>query len=226
VRTSQLTGRLFGYARVSTLDQKLETQHAALIEAGVPIERIYDDKKSGRTRNRAGLERVTKVMRKGDTLVVWRFDRLARNARDLLSITDELTSAGIEFLSIKEGVNTSTPAGKLMLAMIGAMAQFESDVNSERTKAGIANAARKGRTGGRKHYILAYPKRLARFTELWLEGAIPDGWMSAADIVAEMNRVDKKAPRIKSIGSYANWKGKGFPGFTRPIEERSDDGTA
>lgn len=217
-----MTTRLFGYARVSTLDQKLETQHAALIEAGVPKEYIFDDKKSGRTLKRDGLRRVLRVMRKGDALVVWRFDRLARNARDLLSVTDELTAQGIEFRSIKEGVDTKTPAGKLMLAMIAAMAQFESDVNSERTKAGMAHAAKQGRTGGRKHYILAYPKRLARFTELWLDGAIPDGWMSAADVTEEMNRVDASAPRIKSIGSYANWKGKGFPGFNRPVEEQSD----
>mgnify|MGYP000324094216 FL=1 len=133
-----MSPRTFGYARVSTLDQKLETQRAALIEAGVnPID-IHEDKKSGRTLNRDGLNLVLKLMRKGDTLVVWRFDRLARNARDLLSVTDELSRQGIEFRSIKEGVDTKTPAGKLMLTMIAAMAQFESDVNSERTKAGMA----------------------------------------------------------------------------------------
>jgi len=219
-----MSPRTFGYARVSTLDQKLETQRAALIEAGVnPID-IHEDKKSGRTLNRDGLNLVLKLMRKGDTLVVWRFDRLARNARDLLSVTDELSRQGIEFRSIKEGVDTKTPAGKLMLTMIAAMAQFESDVNSERTKAGMAYAARHGRKGGRKHYILAYPKRLARFTELWLEGAIPDGWMTAAEVVAEMNEVDTKAPRIKSIGTYANWKGGGFKGFERPETKEPDHG--
>jgi len=205
--------RLFGYARVSTLDQKLEVQHSALIEAGVPEAYIFDDKKSGRTLKRDGLNRVLRVMRKGDTLVVWRFDRLARNARDLLSVTDDLTAQGIEFRSLKEGVDTATPAGKLMLTMIAAMAQFESDVNSERTKAGMANAAKHGRKGGRKHYILAYPKRLARFTQMWIDGDIPDGNMSASEIIAEMNEVDPKAPRLKSLGSYQNWKAKGFPGF-------------
>ena len=217
-----MTGRLFGYARVSTSDQKLETQHAELKQAGVPENFIYDDKKSGRTLKREGLQRVIKVMRPGDTLVVWRFDRLARNARDLLSVTDALTEAGIEFKSIKEGLDTSTSIGKMSLTMIAAFAQFESDVNSERTKAGMANAAKKGRTGGRKHYILAYPKRLARFTALWIEGAIPDGWLSAAEIVAEMNEADKKAPRIKSLGSYQNWKAKGFPGFVKPELETGD----
>jgi DNA invertase Pin-like site-specific DNA recombinase len=214
-----MTSKLYGYARVSTLDQKLETQRAALLDAGVPERHIFDDKKSGRTLDREGLERVLRVMRRGDTFVVWRFDRLARNARDLLSVTDDLTRQGIEFMSIKEGVDTKTPAGKLMLTMLAAMAQFESDVNSERTKAGMATAAKEGRKGGRKHYILAYPKRLARFTELWIEGAIPDGWMSAADIIAELNAIDSKAPQIKSLGSYANWKAKGFPGFNRPQME-------
>lgn len=215
-----MTPRLFGYARVSTQDQKLETQHAALIDAGVPQSHIFDDKKSGRKLDRAGLHRVLNVMAEGDTLVVWRFDRLARNARDLLSVTRDLTARGMSFKSIKEGVDTATPAGKLMLTMIAAMAEFESDVNSERTKAGMAHAAKQGRTGGRKHYILAYPKRLARFTALWLEGAIPDGWMSAADIVAEMNEVDPDAPTLKSLGSYQNWKAKGFPGFEKPEQER------
>lgn len=208
-----MTGKLFGYARVSTIDQNLETQYQALRDVGIPDSRIFDDKKSGRTLNRKGLQRTIKTMRAGDTLVVWRFDRLARNARDLLNVTDMLTDRGIQFRSLKEGVDTSTPAGKLMLTMIAAMAQFESDVNSERTKAGIENAKRQGKQAGRRHYILAYPKRLKRFTELWIEGGIPDGWMSGSEIVAEMNRVDPKAPKIKSIGSYANWKAKGFPGF-------------
>ena len=210
------TGYLYGYARVSTVDQDLSLQRRALIEAGVPENRIFEDKKSGRTLNRDGLQMVTKLMRAGDCLVVWRFDRLARNARHLLTITDQLREQGIEFRSIKEGVDTTTPAGNLMLTMIGAMAQFESDVNSERTRAGMAEAKRQGRIGGRKHYILAYPKRLALFTDLWTEGAIPDGWMSHADIIAAMNRVDREAPQIKSTGSYSNWKAKGFPGFQRP----------
>tara|TARA_R110000737_G_scaffold322789_1_gene335211 strand:- start:354 stop:956 length:603 start_codon:yes stop_codon:yes gene_type:complete len=192
-----------------------------LVLAGVNPDYIFDDAKSGRTlKNRSGLQRVLKNMRRGDTLVVWRFDRLARNARDLLSVTDDLTAAGIEFRSLKEGVDTATPAGKLMLTMIAAMAQFESDVNSERTKAGMANAATQGRKGGRKHYILTYPKRLARFTELWIEGAIPDSWMSADAVVSEMNTItDDNAPRIKSLGMYVNWKAKGFPGFDKPVEE-------
>jgi len=216
-----MTSRLFGYVRVSTADQNPEMQVAALVDVGVNPDYIFTDAKSGRTlTNRDGLRRVLRNMRKGDTLVVWRFDRLARNARDLLSVTDDLTAEGIEFRSLKEGVDTATPAGKLMLTMIAAMAQFESDVNSERTKAGMAHAAKQGRKGGRKHYILAYPKRLARFTELWLEGAIPDSWLSAEDVVAEMNAItDDKAPRIKSLGMYVNWKLKGFPGFNKPVEE-------
>lgn len=210
---------LWGYARVSTSDQNLETQYNALREAGVPDSRIHQDKKSGRTLNRAGLRRVILSMRAGDTLVVWRFDRIARNTRDLLDLIKTLEDKGIGLKSLKEDLDTSTSGGRLMVTMLAAMAQFESDVNSERTKAGIENAKRKGNPGGRKHYILAYPKRLKRFTELWIEGGIPDGWMSGADIVEEMNRVDPKAPKIKSVGSYANWKAKGFPGFNRPDKE-------
>lgn len=215
-----MTSRLFGYVRVSTADQNPEMQVSALVDAGVNPDYIFTDAKSGRKlTNRDGLRRVLRNMREGDTLAVWRFDRLARNARDLLSITDDLTARGIEFRSLKEGVDTSKPAGKLMLTMIAAMAQFESDVNSERTKEGMRNAAKHGRKGGRKHYILAYPKRLARFTEMWINGDIPDGNMSASEIIAEMNEVDTKAPRLKSLGSYQNWKAKGFPGFNRPVEE-------
>ena len=213
---------LFGYARVSTVDQDLALQRHALIEAGVPENHITEDKKSGRTLDRDGLKLVIKLMRKGDTLIVWRLDRLGRNAKDLLTLIDDLTASGIEFRSIKEGIDTTTPAGKLMLTMLSAMAQFESDVASERTRAGMAEAKRQGRSAGRKHYILAYPKRLARFTELWIEGAIPDGHMSHADVIAEMNRIDPKAPKMKSAGSYSNWKAKGFPGFNKPQMETPD----
>lgn len=212
---------LYGYARVSTVDQDLTLQRDALLAAGVPETHIFEDKKSGRTLKRDGLKRVTRLMREGDCLVVWRFDRLARNARDLLNITDDLRKDGIEFRSLKEGVDTGTPAGKLMLTMLAAMAQFESDVNSERTRAGMAAARERGAQHGRRHYILTYPKRLERFTELWRKGDIPDGRLSHANIIAEMNAVDPDAPTIKSPGSYGNWKARGFPGFQPPKEEPS-----
>ena len=219
-----MTSRMFGYVRVSTADQNPEMQVAALVDAGVNPDYIFKDAKSGRKlTNRDGLRRVLRNMRKGDTLVVWRFDRLARNARDLLSVTDDLSAHGIEFRSLKEGVDTKTPAGKLMLTMIAAMAQFESDVNSERTKEGMKNAAKHGRKGGRKHYILTRPKRLARFTELWINGDIPDGNMSAAEIIAEMNEADSKPPLLGSLGAYQNWKAKDFPGFVKPEKEADHD---
>jgi len=213
---SNFNGILFGYARVSTVDQDLSLQRTAMLNAGIKDHHIFEDKKSGRTLDRKGLKEVTALMRRGDCLVVWRLDRLGRNARDIRIIVDQLQSDGIGFRSLKEGIDSTTPAGKLMLTMLAAMAEFESDVTSERTRAGMAEAKRQGRTAGRKHYILNYPKRLARFTELWLDGAIPDGWMSAAQIIAEMNACDPKAPKMKSTGSYGNWKAKGFPGFVRP----------
>lgn len=140
---------LIGYARVSTDDQKLDLQLAALATAGVRPDDIWTDKASGMRSDRPGLAGALKACRPGDVLVVWRLDRLARSTSELLSIGDRLQAADVGLRSLTEHIDTSTAAGKLVFTVIAAMAEFERNLISERTRAGMAAARAKGRRGGR-----------------------------------------------------------------------------
>ena len=141
-------GLLFGYARVSTVDQNLDLQLDALKRAGCT--QIYQDKASGRAKtNRPELDAVLRAMRPGDTLVVWRLDRLGRSLADLVQIIDELGVKGIGFKSITEQIDTTSAQGRLFLGVFGAMAQYMRDVIHENTMAGLKAARARGRNGGR-----------------------------------------------------------------------------
>lgn len=148
-----------GYARVSTTDQNLDLQFDALIDAGVSRENIYDDKASGRTDNRPGLEACLKALREGDTLLVWKLDRLGRNFRHLINTVRGLEDRGVGFKVLTgQGANidTTTPNGKLTFGIFAALAEFERELISERTKAGLKSARARGRLGGAKRKISAY----------------------------------------------------------------------
>ncbi len=136
-----------GYARVSTQDQNLDLQNDALKAAG--CENIYTDKMSGAKTNRPGLEEILGFIRKGDTLVVWRLDRLGRSLKHLIQVLNQLDERGVYFKSIQESLDTSTPGGKLIFHVFGALAEFERDIIRERTLAGLAAARARGRKGGR-----------------------------------------------------------------------------
>lgn len=136
-----------GYARVSTIEQTLDLQRDALLAAEAAI--IYEDKASGKTADRPELTHCLKALRGGDTLVVWRLDRLGRNLQDLIHIGGELEARGVKFKSLKEAIDTSGPAGKLIFHMFGALAEFERELLRERTLAGLAAARARGRVGGR-----------------------------------------------------------------------------
>ncbi len=136
-----------GYARVSTQDQNLDLQNDALKAAG--CENIYTDKLSGSKTNRPGLEEILGFIRKGDTLVVWRLDRLGRSLKHLIQVLNILDERGVYFKSIQESLDTSTPGGKLIFHVFGALAEFERDIIRERTFAGLAAARSRGRKGGR-----------------------------------------------------------------------------
>jgi DNA invertase Pin-like site-specific DNA recombinase len=135
------------YARVSTIEQTLDLQRDALLAAGAAI--IYEDKASGKTADRPELVHCLKALRGGDTLVVWRLDRLGRNLEDLIRIGRELEAREVKFKSLKEAIDTSGPAGKLVFHMFGALAEFERELLRERTLAGLAAARARGRVGGR-----------------------------------------------------------------------------
>ena len=143
-------GMLIGYARVSTDDQRLDLQRDALVKEGVEAEWIYDEYVSGAKTARPQLENCMKALRKGDTLVVYRLDRLGRNLRELIDILEHLDSHEIGFKSLTESIDTTTPSGRLVFHIFGAVAQFERDVISERTKAGLKAARARGARGGRK----------------------------------------------------------------------------
>lgn len=145
---------LVGYARVSTLEQNEARQTRALLEAGVDPDAIYTDKKSGKNTDRAQLQEMLKFVRKGDVVVTESISRIARNTRDLLNIVDDLTSRGIEFVSLKERIDTSTPQGKFMLTVFSAMATLERESILERQREGIAIAKENGvYKGGQKKKV-------------------------------------------------------------------------
>jgi DNA invertase Pin-like site-specific DNA recombinase len=139
---------LIGYARVSTNDQETAMQAAALKAAG--CERIYREKASGGRWDRPELHRLLDQLRKGDVLVVWKLDRLSRSLRDVLTIMERLGEAKAGFRSLTEAIDTTTAAGRMMMQMVGAFAEFERAMLRERTKAGLESARREGRVGGRR----------------------------------------------------------------------------
>jgi DNA invertase Pin-like site-specific DNA recombinase len=139
---------LIGYARVSTDDQDTAVQVAALKAAG--CERIFREKASGGRWDRPELHRLLDQLRKGDVLVVWKLDRLSRSLRDVLIIMERLAEAKAGFRSLTEAIDTTTPAGRMMMQMVGAFAEFERAMLRERTKAGLEAAREEGRTGGRR----------------------------------------------------------------------------
>src|SRR5271155_2434546 len=139
---------LIGYARVSTSEQESAAQVAALKAAG--CERIYREKASGGRWDRPELHRLLDQLRKSDVLVVWKLDRLSRSLRDVLTIMERLVEANAGFRSLTEAIDTTTPAGRMMMQMVGAFAEFERAMLRERTKAGLDAARQEGRIGGRR----------------------------------------------------------------------------
>lgn len=143
-----------GYARVSTEDQLLDLQVEALRRAG--CERIFEEKKSGTLTRRPALQAALSALRQGDVLVVWKLDRLGRSLQDLIKTLGKLERRGIGFWSISDQIDTTTPAGKLVFHITGAVAEFERALISERTKAGMQAARRKGRKPGRPALLTPY----------------------------------------------------------------------
>src|SRR5262252_7948134 len=144
---------LIGYARVSTNDQETATQVAALKAVG--CERIYREKASGGRWDRPELHRLLDQLRNRDVLVVWKLDRLSRSLRDVLTIMERLGAAEAGFRSLTEAIDTTTPAGRMLMQMVGAFAEFERAMLRERTKAGLDAARQDGRIGGRRPKLSA-----------------------------------------------------------------------
>ena len=158
-----------GYARVSTDDQKMDLQRDALTAAG--CEKVFTDTASGAKAERPGLADALAFSRKGDSLVVWRLDRLGRSLPELVKIVGELEAAGVGFESTTERIETSTAAGRLVFHVFAALAEFERNLIRERTHAGLAAARARGRKGGRKPALT--PQQVREIKALLRDPSIP-----------------------------------------------------
>lgn len=147
----------FGYARVSTQDQDTQVQASALTAAG--CERIFQDKAGGGRWDRPELQRLLDQLRPGDVIVVWKLDRLSRSLKDLLLILEKIDQAQAAFQSLTEAIDTGTSAGRMMMQIVGAFAEFERAMLRERTKAGIEAARLEGRVGGRRSKLTALQQK-------------------------------------------------------------------
>jgi DNA invertase Pin-like site-specific DNA recombinase len=157
---------LIGYMRISKDDgsQVTDLQRDALIAAGVNAEQLYEDQISGKKDERPGLTSCLKALRDGDTLLVWKLDRLGRNLRHLVNTVHELNQRGVGFKVLAghgADIDTTTASGKLVFGIFAALAEFERELISERTKAGLASARARGRKGGAKYKMTAAKLRLA-----------------------------------------------------------------
>lgn len=151
---------LIGYARVSTAEQDTALQTDALYKAS--CERIFEDTVSGAKADRPGLAAALAYLRDGDVLTVWRLDRLGRSLPHLIEVVAALDERGVGFRSLTENIDSTTPGGRLIFHVFGALGQFERDLIRERTKAGLTAAAARGRKGGRKPVVNAEKLKRAR----------------------------------------------------------------
>jgi DNA invertase Pin-like site-specific DNA recombinase len=151
---------LLGYARVSTTEQDASLQHDALKAAGCL--KVFTDKASGSLDRRPQLDRLLDQLRPGDTIVVWRLDRLGRSLKHLIALIEDLAEKGVGFRSLTEGMDTTTSGGKLVFSIFGALAEFERSLIRERTMAGLAAARSRGRVGGRPPVMTPEKIKVAR----------------------------------------------------------------
>jgi len=170
-----------GYARVSTHEQNLDLQNDALKAAG--CEKIFSDQISGATTIRPELEKAKEVLRKGDTLVVWRLDRLGRSLKNLIDWMSYLEKEGIALQSLHETIDTSTPTGKLVFHLFAALAEFERNLIKERTLAGLSAARSRGKKGGRPKSLQADKIKIA--IDLYNKKEIP------VNQICEMLKISK-----------------------------------
>lgn len=145
------TFMLIGYARVSTQDQNLELQTEALAKAG--CKKIFEDKISGSRTERPGWAKAQEALREGDTLVVWKLDRLGRSVKHLVDMVGDLRQQGIQFKSLTDAIDTGTPSGRFFFHVMASLAEMERELTVERTRAGLEIARQLGRRGGRKRQM-------------------------------------------------------------------------
>jgi DNA invertase Pin-like site-specific DNA recombinase len=187
---NQAAGAVLGYGRVSREGQDLAQQRAALRAAGCT--RLFEEKASGGRWDRPELQRLLDHLRPGDVVVVWKLDRLSRSLKDLLYIMEKIGEAGAGFRSLTEHIDTTTPAGRMMMQMVGAFAEFERAMIRERTSAGLAAARAEGRIGGRR-------KKLDDTKRREIAEAVISGRKTAAQMARSV-ATDRVPYRCRSCG--------------------------
>lgn len=207
----QDTRRTFGYARISTDDQDLTLQYNALIRYGVNPDHIVEERKSGGSMNRPGWNRVMKVIRPGDTVVVWKLDRLGRTLAGVIDTVAEMGKLNVALVSLTETIDTRSAMGRAFFQIALVFAELERALISERTKAGIAARRAQGVRFGAKHSIAENPKRIEAYRQLVAEGR--DLEMTAQEITDALIAADPKAKKIH-VNTFRNWRKAGFPGLT------------
>ena len=190
---------LIGYMRVSKADgsQVLDLQRDALLGAGIPSDCLYEDHASGKRDDRPGLDACLKSLRKGDTLVAWKLDRIGRDLRHLVNLVHDLTKRGVGLRVLAgEGaaIDTTTANGRLMFGFFAALAEFERELIVERTKAGLASARARGRNGGRPFKMTTAKLRLAqaamdRYSQ----------WQTAGGLVRQAVRYQRWASNVVEV---------------------------
>lgn len=160
---------LIGYARVSTSEQNLGLQRDALTHAGCL--KIFEDTISGTRVPRPGLTKALEALRAGDTLVVWKLDRLGRSVKQLVDLVTELHTEDVEFHSLTDSINTGTPSGRFFFHVMASLAEMERELTVERTRAGLETARKLGRTGGRKPKMT--PSKIESARQLLTNGTPP-----------------------------------------------------
>lgn len=166
-----------GYCRVSTIDQNPNLQRDALTNAG--CERLFEDRMTGTKKDRPGLTEALAFARPGDTITVWRLDRLGRSLKDLLQIVADLEERGVGLRSLTESIDTSSSGGRLIFSIFGAIGEFERNLIRERTLAGLDAARRRGRTGGR-------PKALSDHDVLAAKAMLNEDNLTVAEVAGRM----------------------------------------
>lgn len=209
--------RTWGYARVSTDDQDMSMQKRELEKHGVDF--IFQEKKSGKDTKRPELQKMLSrlYLYGNDTVVVWKLDRLGRSLTDLIDIVKHIEDSGARFVSITDNIDTSTATGRFFFHVIAAMAEWERNMISERTKAGMEAAKARGTKLGPKHTIKDNPKRLKAIAELDKAGKLrdPDSerLMLDVEILNALNAADPKAKPIESLETIRRWRREGYPGL-------------
>jgi len=163
--------RTLAYVRISSIDQNEHRQTDAMTALGIPNENVFIDKQSGKNATRPGLQKLLATMKRGDTIIVESVSRFARNTKDLLNLIDKLTSKGVNFVSQKEHIDTTTPTGKFMLTVFGAVAELEREYILQRQAEGIASARKRGKHLGRP--IKQAPDDFGALVKAWERKEIP-----------------------------------------------------